>query len=410
MAEAHTRRRGRWGQVALVALAVVAGVVWIAFKAYEPFVVGGFGWSAIPQSAMLQGGYPATARAAAAWAGPGTRATARLEEARAELGAPALSAAVSVDGEVVWAGVVGYADLARLTPATLDTTFRIGSTSKAVTAVAMATLIAADEVDLDAPLSAYMPDLAEPLASVTTRQAMSHTAGVRDYGTCFCFPVIEYFNRAHFNTQRAALRPFERDDLLFPPGEGFSYSTYGYNATGGVIEAVTGERFGDFLEQAVFTPLGMAASRADDARPAPGDATFYDTSRPGLFKATFRVDNTNKLPGGGLLSTPSDLARLGAQMIAPTLFDAATRDMLMPSGRAPPFYGLGWRYQAETDFMGGTAPRLHHHGTALGSTSHFTVYPEQRMVVSVMMNTMQGPGRGLEPHAHALAEIFAAER
>jgi CubicO group peptidase (beta-lactamase class C family) len=390
-------------RIALVALALVAGVVWIAFKAYEPFVTGPFGWSAMPV-----GDHPATARASDAWAEQGARATARLEQARAQLGAPAISAAVSVDGVVVWAAAAGYADLARLTPATPETTFRIGSTSKAVTSVAMATLIAEHAVNLDAPLSTYMPDLAEPLAGVTTGQAMSHTAGVRDYGTCLCFPVIEYFNRSHFDTQRAALRPFERDDLLFPAGGGFSYSTYGYNATGGVIEAVTGGRFGDFLEEAVFAPLGMDLSRADTGRPAPGDATFYDTSRPGLFKETFRVDNTNKLPGGGILSTPSDLARLGWQMIAPTLFDEATRDLLVPPGDAPPYYGLGWRYQAETEFMGGTAPRLHHHGTALGSTSHFTVYPEQRMVVSVMMNTMQGAGRGLEPHAHALAEIFAA--
>lgn len=358
---------------------------------------------------MPEGAFPATTRTSGALPRAAARSDAWLEEARRQVGAPALSAAVSVGGDVVWAGAAGYADLERKVAATPDTVFRIGSTSKAVTSVAMGVLLDKGAVDLDAPVSDYIPDLAEPLAGVTTRQAMSHTAGVRDYGMCLCFPALEYYNRKHYETQRGALRPYERDDLLFAPGEGFSYSSYGYNIAGAVIESVSGERFADFLNAAVFGPLGMAASSAETGQLEHNGAVFYDTARPGLFKEVFSVDNTNKLPSGGLLSTPSDLARLGYQMIRPTLFDEETRDTLLPSGDAPPFYGLGWRYQLETDFLGGTTPRIHHHGTALGSTSHFTVYPEHDMVVSLMMNTGQTRG-GLESQAHALAEIFAAER
>src|SRR5690606_11229046 len=177
-----------------------------------------------------------------------------------------------------------------------------------------------------------------------------------DYGTCLCFPVLEYFNRKHYETQRDSLRPFERDELLFAPGEGFSYSSYGYNVAGAGIESVTGERFGDFLAATVFEPVGMEATRAATGGPQQDDAVFYDTSRPGLFKEVSRVDNTSKLPSGGLLSTPSDMARLGYQMIKPTLFDEETRNLLLPPGVVPPFYGLGWRYQFETEFLGGTTP------------------------------------------------------
>jgi CubicO group peptidase (beta-lactamase class C family) len=330
MAEASNRRGDGRLRIALAGILVVAVVSWLIFKLYEPLIVGPFGWAAMPE-----GDFPVTTRTSGALPQAATRADAWVAEARRQIGAPAVSAAVSVGGEVVWAGAAGYADLEREIAAHPETVFRIGSTSKAVTSVAMGTLLDKDAVDLDAPVSSYMPGLAEPLATVTTRQAMSHTAGVRDYGTCLCFPVLEYFNRKHYETQRDSLRPFERDELLFPPGDGFSYSSYGYNVVGAVIESVTGERFADFLD--------------------------------------------------------------------------ATRDLLLPPGDAPPFYGLGWRYQVETEFLDGTTPRIHHHGTALGSTSHFTVYPEYGMVVSLMMNAGQLPGRGLEPHAHALAEIFAAE-
>ena len=71
----------------------------------------------------------------------------------------------------------------------MDTVFRIGSSSKAVTSVAMGVLIDDGAVDLDAPMSTYVPDISEPLSPITTRQAMSHTAGVRDYGLCLCFPI-----------------------------------------------------------------------------------------------------------------------------------------------------------------------------------------------------------------------------
>ena len=81
-----------------------------------------------------------------------------LKRARAELNTPALSAAVSFTGERVWAGTAGYTDLESGTEATLDTAFRIGSSSKAVTSVAMGVLIDDGAVDLDAPISTHVPD------------------------------------------------------------------------------------------------------------------------------------------------------------------------------------------------------------------------------------------------------------
>jgi CubicO group peptidase (beta-lactamase class C family) len=409
------KRRGRWLRVLGIVVAVVltlgAAGGWLFYKAYEPVLFPLRGWAALPA-----GPYPAASVSAPEWTEVGERARAWLEAGRAEIEAPALSAAVSVDGAVVWTGVAGYADVESLDPATTETAFRLGSSSKAVTSIAMGTLLAADRVDLDAAVSTYMPDLPEPIASVTTRQAMGHQAGVRDYGACFCMPVIEYFNRRHFETQRATLRSFERAELLFAPGTSFTYSSNGYNIAGGVIEAVTEQPFAAFLDEAVFAPLGMKGSRADTGTPVAGEARFYDTGGPGYFRETFRVDNTIKLPSGGLLSTPSDMARLGHQMIAPTLFDAATRDLLMrpqtlaDGSPGPQGYALGWRYGASTPLGEIMTARLTHNGTALGSTSYFGVFPELGMVVSVMANTSENPARrSMFALAEELSAMFAAE-
>jgi CubicO group peptidase (beta-lactamase class C family) len=91
------------------------------------------------------------------------------------------------------------------------------------------------------------------------------------------------------------------------------------------------------------------------------------------------------------------MVRLGQQMIEPTLFSQQTRDLLtrrqpLADGRAnPQGYALGWRHH-EAKLLDGavTTPWFHHHGVAYGAVSHFSVYPEYGVVVSVMMNKNQG--------------------
>jgi serine beta-lactamase-like protein LACTB, mitochondrial len=405
---------GRWkkivARVVLVMLAVVLVGAMLAYKAYEPLIANRWGWKMPPDDLT----FPLTSRHAPGWEAAAAKADEILKTIRARTYAPSVSAAVLVDGEVVWAGTIGYANLEHSVPATPQTAYRIGSSSKAVTSVAMGTLLDQGRIDLDAPLSRYVPDVGGVLARITTRQAMSHTAGIRDYGACLCFPVIEYFNRRHYTSQRDTLRPIEHSKLLFEPGTGYSYTSLGYNLSGAVIESVTGQRFADFLAARVFKPLGMSASRADTGIPVEGEAVFYDVSLKG-YKPVFPVDNTNKLPSGGILASPSDLVQIGQQMIRPTLFGTATRDLLATLTRLNDGsvlrqgYALGWR-RNETTVRSGTktTPMLHHHGTALGAVSHFEVYPEEGIAISLMMNVTQAR---FGPEAvDALVDLFLAER
>lgn len=403
------RRRKIAVRIALAMLAVVVVGAALAFKAYEPLIVSRWGWTMPPENLT----FPITSQHALGWEATAAQADEVLQGIRASTYAPSVSAAVLVDGEVVWAGVVGYADWEHRVPATPRTAYRIGSSSKAVTSVAMGTLLDQGLVDLDAPLVRYVPDVGGVLPPLTARQAMSHTAGIRDYGACLCFPVIEYFNRKHYDSQRDALQPVEHSQLLFEPGTGFSYTSLGYNLAGAVIEGVTEQPFAEFLASRVFTPLGMSASRADSGTPVDGEAVFYDVSLKG-YKPVFRVDNTNKLPSGGILASPSDLVQIGQQMIHPTLFGPATRDLLATPTRLNDGsvnrqnYALGWRSH-EAKVRGGTqaTTELHHHGTALGAVSHFSVYPEEGVAISLMMNVTQ---TRFGAAAGTLVDLFLAER
>jgi CubicO group peptidase (beta-lactamase class C family) len=387
---------------ALVAVALGA----LSFKLFEPVFVWRLGWADMPAAAASADGLSTKDWAAAAgdfdrW----------LIGAQDKLDAPSLSAAIAVGGETVWAGAAGFADIEAKTPASPETAYRLGSSSKAVTSVAMGVLIDKGAVDLDAPLSQYMPDLSAPLAGVSVRQAMSHTGGVRNYSMCACFPVWEHLNRTHHSgPQRDTLRGFERSPLLFPPGENFAYTSLGYNALGGVIEAASGKFFRAHLQEAVWAPLGMTSSSVEDGASPAGLAGFYEVEN-GRYKRAFAVDNSNKLPSGGMVSTPSDMTRLGAAMINASLFSEATRDLLitpqpLKDGSAnDQGYALGWRFNPEGDVNGGAivTPRYSHHGTAQGSTSYFVVYPEFDLVISVMMNKGQTNLDALSEEAAPLA-------
>ena len=95
--------------------------------------------------------------------------------------APGVSMAVGVDGKIVWSGAFGMADLERRAAANEQTLFRIASVSKPITAAAAARLAESGVLDLDAPISQYLPEYPAAGAKITARQLLSHMGGVRGY-------------------------------------------------------------------------------------------------------------------------------------------------------------------------------------------------------------------------------------
>lgn len=417
MTPAPTAAPSRRNARRVVVFAAMLGLAWLGFRFIEPMLVWNLGWQPLPQPAVDVALQPDAAYVAPEWQALAAPTAARLRDARARLHAPAISAAVSIDGQRVWAVAVGLADVESGRPANLTSRFRLGSSSKAVTSVAIGTLLDAGRLDLELPAKHYIPDLAQPLADITTRQAMSHTGGVRNYGVCWCFPIWEHLNRKAFANVRESLRPFENDALLFAPGSDFAYTSLGYNLTGAVIEAITKRPFPDFVQRAVFDPLGMTHSGGDFANATVSDrVSFYET-QDGRYKPAFRVDNSNKWPSGGLLSTPSDMLALGHAVLSDKLLSAATRERLLAPQRLadgrdnPQGYALGWRVSDDKKLLNDTiATRIvSHHGTAVGSTSYFAALPEYGLVLSVMMNKGQENLDAMVPEATALMELFVAE-
>jgi len=379
-----TGRRRWWLRLALLIVAVVA------FKALEPVFVYSWGWRELP--ALVEA--PAVESAEPVYAAAITEARPLVRELQQRLQLPGIAIAVGIDGREVWAYSSGHADLATARPLQLDSQFRIGSTTKAFTSAAMATLVQAGKVDLDAPLQTYVPWFVPKPSPVSTRQVMSHTAGLRDYDLCLCFPIWEYYNRRHFDSLREATAAIAGSTLRFEPGTKHAYTSLGYNLAGAVIENAAKEDFLAYLTRAVLEPLQLAHTRADDVHAnLPGRVTFYET-KGGEYKPAFAVDNSNKWPSGGLLSTPRDLVRFGNGILADQLFDAATRERfwtVQPLADGKPngdHYALGWRVFDDQEILGGRAKTriVSHNGVATGATSRFALYPQRRLSIAILTN------------------------
>src|SRR5688500_10772708 len=169
--------------------------------------------------------------------------------------APGCSAALAADGAVVWAEGFGLANLdtgEEITPATV---FDIASTSKQFTATAALLLVDDGRLDLDAPLRSIAYDLPAWADEVTIRQLMHHTSDRPEY---IGLLIEDGYGCEDRTTQEDALDALRRvEELDFEPGSEFEYSNSNYHLLGEVVARIAGESLPAFLDERVFTPLGL---------------------------------------------------------------------------------------------------------------------------------------------------------
>ncbi len=138
-------------------------------------------------------------------------------------------------------------------PVKPETVFQSGSVGKQFTATAVMMLVEEGKIGLDDPLTKYFADAPASWKDVTVRELLSHTAGFGDYPKDFNF-------RKDW-TEEEELKLIEGIPLAYPPGTSWKYSNFGYVTLGILIHRVTGEFYGDFLQQRIFQPLGMQSTR-----------------------------------------------------------------------------------------------------------------------------------------------------
>ena len=171
---------------------------------------------------------------------------------------PGAAVAVIRDGEVLYSEAFGVTDIEAETPVTTETLFPIGSVSKSFTALAVAQLVDAGSVDLDVPISEYVPELTlsdpEALDQITLRMLLSHTAGL----TPGALPVFE-----RYEDREGVIADLANVPIQTEPGASYAYSNRGYILAGYILEQVTGQTWEDYVRENILQPLGMESANFD---------------------------------------------------------------------------------------------------------------------------------------------------
>ena len=341
-----------------------------------------------------------------------------LVQQRDESGAPSISAAISRDGALLWAGASGFASIESGESASPNTLYRLGSTSKALTGTLLGRLVDARVMDLDATVGDYAPGLPEHLHAITVRQLASHTGGIRHYSRMLTWLPAnhESISSQHYASVEDGLTLFIDDELLFPPGSDFNYTTFGYSLLAYLMEQATRTDFASLLDQHLNVPLDTDLRLDDLTVDMPDRATTYTTAK-GKWGPAYLADPSYKWAGGGIAAKPSDLVQIGQALLGDAIVTTPTRSILwspvaLPgSDSNPQNYGIGWRVDTSTRTLGEDQPvqLIHHGGVQMGGVAFWAIYPELGMSVAVVSNTGERAVRGdVQSVAYALVQAVVA--
>ncbi|WP_448640788.1 serine hydrolase [Geodermatophilus sp. URMC 63] len=298
-----------------------------------------------------------------------------------------------------------------------DTPFVIGSVTKTVTALAVVQLADRGLVDLDAPAARYLPGFrtADPAAVVTVRHLLEQTSGLPTEAGLDVYADPRLSLRARV-AGAADVEPVSR------PGDAFHYCNLNYAVLGLLVERVSGRSFGDYVEDEVFAPLGMAHSSVRLADAAADGLPEGSTVWFGLSVGQDARWYDGALADGQLVSTAHDLATYlrfqlgdGTWQGRRVVSAAGLRAMHTAAVPTPPgaaaedtaSYGLGWGIGS----VGGHRV-VAHGGDEVGFHADVGLLPDtgQALVVLTARNGfLTDPAAAYRAGLHALAGLPAAD-
>ena len=319
-----------------------------------------------------------------------------VRERMQAFGLPGVSIAIVDQGRVVKIAGYGLADVARQTPATPDTVYKIASVSKQFIATAVLLLAQDGALSVDDPVSKHLPGTPASWQGITIRHLLTHTGGIVRESPAF----RPMENRPDMALIEAAYAVPTR----FAPGAKWEYCNVGYIALAEIVTRVSGRPWPAFLQARVFGPLDMRQTAPTNATPRPPrHAVGYggkDNAQPAPDWIALR-------PSGAFRSTVGDLVKWDAALAAGTVLTAATtREMWtavrLNDGSTHP-YGFGLHTEALT----GGRRVVWHTGGLPGFASYFGRFLDDGITVIVLTN-----GNDVDAGAvgRGLAERYLATR
>jgi CubicO group peptidase (beta-lactamase class C family) len=313
---------------------------------------------------------------------------------------PGCAVGVAVRGKPVLMKAYGMADLEHDVPNTPETIFESGSVAKQFTAMAVMLLAKDGKLSLDDQVRKHVPELPDYGVPLTIRHMLTHTSGLRDWGSIAGIAGAPRTSREY--THAHVLDIVSRQKALnFTPGTAWSYSNTGFNLAAIIVDRVSGMPFAEFSKRRIFDPLGMTRTswRDDHQRIVKGRAIAYSTTTGG-YQIEMPFENVHG--NGGLLTTVGDLLKWNENYVQPRVGDAALvgeQQKASKSHEGRDFeYGLGL-YVRPLDGV----KNIYHSGSTAGYRAHLNRFPDSHTSVAVLCNTSNGDATNA---ANAVSRLY----
>ena len=300
---------------------------------------------------------------------------------------PGCAVGVAVRGKPVLMKAYGMADLEHDVPNTPDTIFESGSVAKQFTAMAIMLLVQDGRLSLDDQVRKHIPELPDYGVPLTIRHMLTHTSGLRDWGSIASIAGAPRTTREY--THAHVLDIVSRQKSLnFTPGTQWSYSNTGFNLAAIIVDRVSGTTFADFSRRRIFEPLGMTSThwRDDHRRIVKNRAMAYSTAAVG-YEIEMPFENVHG--NGGLLTTVGDLLKWNENFVTPVVGDPKLLMQMQTVGKYDDGrdldYGLGL-YVRPLDGV----KNVYHSGSTAGYRAHLNRFPESHTSVAVLCNASDG--------------------
>ena len=314
---------------------------------------------------------------------------------------PGLSLLVIKDGKIVRAEGFGMANVELQVPVKPESVFQSGSIGKQFTATAVMMLVEEGKIGLDDPLTKYFTDAPPTWKEVTVRELLSHTAGFGDYP--------KDFDMRKDWTEEEELKLVESIPLAYPPGTSWAYSNFGYMTLGILIHRVTGEFYGDFLQQRIFQPLGMHSTRIiSEADIVPNRSAGYRLVKGELKNQEWVAPMVNTTADGSLYFTILDLAKWDAALYTEKLLKRSSLNLMwtvvkLKNGQPNKgSYGFGWFIEQRHGHR-----CIQHDGSWQGFETAIDRYVDDQLTVVALSNLESAQPGKITQH---VAEMYLAEK
>ena len=305
------------------------------------------------------------------------------------------SVLVAQDGKVLLDKGYGFANLEWDVPNTPTTKFRLGSITKQFTAASILLLEERGKLKVEDPVKKYMPNAPAAWDKITIFHLLTHTSGIPSFTGFSDYESHE----TQAMTPGKLVEWFRDKPLEFEPGTKWNYSNSGYVLLGYLIEKISGQSYSDFVQQNIFTPLGMKDSGYDsNSAIIAHRAAGYTPGKSGPVNAGF-VHMSIPFSAGALYSTTEDLLRWEQGLFGGKVLKAESLSKMTTPFKQDYAFGLGVSTNNGHKMIA-------HDGGIQGFNTFLAYYPDDKLVVAVLAN-LNGPVGQIEGN---LAKVAYGEK